>query len=165
MQPDRPPIDLMAALRASLDQARRARETRRLMTDQTPTPVLPDSMVERVTAAIRERLDDLGDEGRDQEGTLDGSLWLDGLDAVAADLARTAIAAALEGCEVREEWAVEVDKGAGFQLRPHPSVAFFASSRAEILGYYQGIVKPKRVVRRYVVTTPAVPATPEEPQP
>lgn len=38
--------------------------------------------------AIRDRLGDLGTEGRDQEGIPDGSLWLDGLDEVAADLAR-----------------------------------------------------------------------------
>ena len=70
-----------------------------------------------------------------------------------AHLVTAFLTAALEGCEVREEWMVEVDKGDGFRM----TVPYRAPSRAAIAGYYRGIVKRKRLVRRYVITTPAVP--------
>lgn len=50
---------------------------------------IPTEVLEAAAEAIRQRLDDLGTEGHDMEGTPDGSLWLDGLDSVAEDLART----------------------------------------------------------------------------
>ena len=67
---------------------------------------LPTDMIERVTQAVRDRLDDIGVEGYDGEGRLDGSLWLDGLDATCEDLAKSAIAAMFDGCEIHEDMGV-----------------------------------------------------------
>lgn len=131
-------------------------------------PVLPDSMVERVTAAIRERLDDLGSEGRDQEGTLDGSLWLDGLDAVAADLAHAALAAALEGCEVRIEEGAQLTWADG-QVTVEWDGPFEPGRARRIVDARPGLHRTVTAIllRRLVIAAPSepVPATPEEPQP
>lgn len=52
-------IDLMAALRASLEPARAAREARRLMADQTPAPV----EWRQITCAERDELYQAGVDG------------------------------------------------------------------------------------------------------
>lgn len=60
----------------------------------TPTPQRwTDQSRDALAELIRERLEDLGDEGRDAEGTPDGSLWLDGVEKVADDLAGVILAA------------------------------------------------------------------------
>jgi hypothetical protein len=126
-----------------------------MMPDQTP---LPSFMVEGVARALYaddNRYDEIGD-GWDR--------LTDGYQEQYRKTAIRALAAALEDCEVREEWGVEIDKGDGFRLSPHPSVPYWALSRAEIRQYYDGIVKPKRLVTRLVITTrpEPVPTTPEE---
>lgn len=62
------------------------------------------------------------------------------------------------GGEVHEEWMAEVDMGAGFKPRPHPSVPFIFKSEADVDRYLRGIVKPKRKMTRTVHTGPWRPA-------
>lgn len=118
--------------------------------------LIPDVIVEAAALAVRERLDDLGTEGRDEEGTLDGSLWLDGLDAVADDLAKTALAAALGVCQVREEEGGHCARDG--DVFGQPGHAFSARSWLATRSYSQ---PDAHLIRRLVITTPAQPITEE----
>lgn len=71
------------------------------------------------------------------------------------DRVRVVLAAALAECEVLEEWIAEVDLGEGLQPRP-----WVYASAAEVDAYMLAIVKPKRKLRRLVITTKPQPAFP-----
>lgn len=116
---------------------------------------IPAAMVEAAAQAVRERLDDLGTEGRDEEGTLDGSLWLDGLDAVAEDLAATALAAALGVCQVHAQWGYRSHwaDGTGHDMWEMSR----ESAEWTIRGATAAI--PRSLIHRLVITTPAQPVT------
>jgi len=113
------------------------------------TERIPAAMVEAAALAVRDRLDDLGTAGHDSEGTLDGSLWLDGLDGAAADLARVALAAALGGCEIREDWGHRSHWDDGTK---HDMWDYSRVNAEHTVGEAQSI--PRSLIWRLHVTTP-----------